>query len=92
MADSSKIGGDAWLFFENPNNSAFQTSLNAKIYVDKTGLIEYTNGVLASTDAYICNSRPRRFICLLRIIAKVVIQKKCFRIWKLENQGIFGNI
>ena len=48
-------------FFVNPNNSAFQTSLNAKIYVDKSGLIEYTNGVLASTDAYICNSRPRRF-------------------------------
>lgn len=24
-------------------------------------MIEYTNGVLASTDAYICNSRPRRF-------------------------------
>lgn len=47
--------------FVNPNNSAFQAALNAKIYVDKTGLINYTNGVLASTDAYICNSRPRRF-------------------------------
>lgn len=47
--------------FVNPNNSAFQASLNAKIYVDKSGLIEYTNSVLASTDAYICNSRPRRF-------------------------------
>ena len=47
--------------FVNPDNSAFQTALNAKIYVDKTGLINYTNSVLESTDAFICNSRPRRF-------------------------------
>lgn len=47
--------------FVNPDNSAFQATLNARIYVDKSGLIEYTNSVLASTDAFICNSRPRRF-------------------------------
>ena len=47
--------------FVNPDNLAFQTSLNAQIYVDKSELIEYTNSVLSSTDAYICNSRPRRF-------------------------------
>lgn len=47
--------------FVNPDNSAFQATLNARIYVDKSGLIRYTNSVLASTDAFICNSRPRRF-------------------------------
>ena len=47
--------------FVNPDNRAFRASLNAEIYVDKTGLLEYTNRVLDSTDAYICNSRPRRF-------------------------------
>ncbi len=47
--------------FVNPDNSAFQVALNSRIYVDKTGLLEYTNGVLDTTDAYICNSRPRRF-------------------------------
>ena len=47
--------------FVNPDNSAFQAALNARIYVDKTGLIDYTNSVLESTDAFICNSRPRRF-------------------------------
>ena len=47
--------------FVNPDNSAFQAALNAKIYVDKTELIHYTNSVLESTDAFICNSRPRRF-------------------------------
>ena len=45
----------------NPDNSAFQFALNSRIYVDKTGLIEYTNSVLDTTNAYICNSRPRRF-------------------------------
>lgn len=47
--------------FVNPDNSAFQAALNARIYIDKTNLINYTNSVLASTDAFICNSRPRRF-------------------------------
>lgn len=47
--------------FVNPDNSAFQVALNSKIYIDKTGLLEYTNSVLDTTDAYICNSRPRRF-------------------------------
>ncbi len=47
--------------FVNPDNSAFQVALNSKIYVDKTGLIKYTNSVLDTSDAYICNSRPRRF-------------------------------
>ncbi len=47
--------------FVNPDSSAFQVALNSRIYVDKTGLIEYTNSVLDTTNAYICNSRPRRF-------------------------------
>jgi len=32
--------------FVNPDQSAFQSALNAQIYVDKSGLIEYTNSVL----------------------------------------------
>lgn len=47
--------------FVNPDNSAFQVALNSKIYVDKTGLLEYTNSVLNTTQAMICNRRPRRF-------------------------------
>lgn len=47
--------------FVNPNNLAFQAALNARIYVDKSGILNYTNSVLGSTDAFICNSRPRRF-------------------------------
>ena len=47
--------------FVNPDNSAFQVALNSEIYVDKTGLLEYTNKVLNTTQKFICNSRPRRF-------------------------------
>ena len=47
--------------FVNPDNSAFKSSLNARIYVDKSGLISFTNSILSSPDAFICNSRPRRF-------------------------------
>ena len=42
--------------FVNPDNSAFQVALNSKIYMDKTGLLEYTNSVLGTSNAYICNS------------------------------------
>lgn len=47
--------------FVNPDNSAFQVALNSEIYVDKTGLLEYTNKVLGTKQALISNSRPRRF-------------------------------
>ena len=47
--------------FVNSDNSAFQVSLNSEIYVDKTGLLEYTNKVMNTPQGYICNSRPRRF-------------------------------
>ena len=47
--------------FVNPGNSAFQVALNSEIYVDKSGLIKYTNRVLNTLQGYICNSRPRRF-------------------------------
>ena len=36
--------------FVNPDSSAFQVALNSRIYVDKTGLIEYTNSVLDTAD------------------------------------------
>ncbi len=45
----------------NPGNYGFAESLNSEIYVDKTGLIAYTNKVLNSRQKFICVSRPRRF-------------------------------
>lgn len=47
--------------FLNPDNSAFQKILNSEIYVDKSQLISYTNRMINTEQAFICNSRPRRF-------------------------------
>lgn len=45
----------------NPGNEAFCKMINSEIYVDKTGLIKYTNRVVNTMQGYICVSRPRRF-------------------------------
>ena len=45
----------------NPGMESFEKSVNSEIYVDKTGIIKYTNRVLNTLQGYICNSRPRRF-------------------------------
>lgn len=45
----------------NPGNQAFRDEIHSEIYVDKTGLIEYTNRVSETSQKYICSSRPRRF-------------------------------
>ncbi|WP_455719512.1 AAA family ATPase [Agathobacter sp.] len=47
--------------FVNPGNSAFKVAVDSEIYIDKTGILEFTNSVLGTKQAYICNSRPRRF-------------------------------
>lgn len=47
--------------FVNPGNAAFQVAVNSEIYVDKSGLIGYTNKVMNILQGHICNSRPRRF-------------------------------
>lgn len=45
----------------NPGSRKFKRSLNGKIYLDKTGLIAYTNSVLNTPQRFTCVSRPRRF-------------------------------
>ena len=32
--------------FVNPGNAAFEVAVNSQIYVDKTGLLAYTNSVI----------------------------------------------
>lgn len=39
--------------FVNPGNDAFRVALASSIYVDKTGLLEYTNKVTGTLQAYI---------------------------------------
>lgn len=45
----------------NPGSKDFQESLNSKIYVDKTLLIERTNELVNTRQKFVCLSRPRRF-------------------------------
>jgi len=45
----------------NPSNEGFTRSLGSEIYVDKSGIIAYTNKVLYTEQSYVCISRPRRF-------------------------------
>lgn len=48
--------------YVNPGNDSFASAvLYSKIYVDKTGMLEYLNQVMNSEQRYVCVSRPRRF-------------------------------
>ncbi len=47
--------------YVNPGNRAFREAVNSTIYVDKSGLISYTDSVLNTKQKYVCVSRPRRF-------------------------------
>lgn len=54
-------GGRNMGIYLNPGSKGFLESLNSKIYVDKTALIEKTNAVLNTRQKFLCVSRPRRF-------------------------------
>ncbi len=45
----------------NPGKEKFFQAVSSKIYVDKTGLIKYTNSVMRTNQKFVCISRPRRF-------------------------------
>lgn len=47
--------------FVNRGNESFSRARNSQIYIDKTGLLNYTNSVINTEQSYICVSRPRRF-------------------------------
>lgn len=45
----------------NPGNDGFREAVCSEIYVDKTGLIAFTNKYVSTEQKFICVSRPRRF-------------------------------
>lgn len=47
--------------YVNPGNEAFQRVVRTGKYVDKTGMIEFTNNIIYDFRPLICFSRPRRF-------------------------------
>ena len=51
----------------NPDNEGFKESVHSEIYVDKTGLIAYTNKVMNTHQNCLCVSWPRVFVMSLAI-------------------------
>jgi hypothetical protein len=47
--------------YVNPGKENFEVAVKSEIYVDKTGLLEYTNRILGTEQRCMCVSRPRRF-------------------------------
>lgn len=45
----------------NAGYEKFASAVRSKIYLDKTGMLEYTNSVINTENRYLCLSRPRRF-------------------------------
>ena len=45
----------------NPGKYAFEEAMNSEIFVDKTEMIQYLNGIARTKQKYVCVSRPRRF-------------------------------
>ncbi|MCR5103556.1 MAG: ATP-binding protein [Eubacterium sp.] len=60
MTENSKLHSQRGVYV-NPGPDRFIESIKSDIYVDKTGLIGYTNSVLETKQKYVCFSRPRRF-------------------------------
>ena len=45
----------------NPGNESFKRALNSQIYVDKSGIIGFTNSILNTEQSFVAVSRARRF-------------------------------
>ncbi len=71
----------------NPGAAKYEEALKSKIYVDKTGLIAYTNSVLGTQQKYICVSRPRRFG---KSITAAMLAAYYDR--DIDSSAIFGNL
>ena len=82
--------------FVNPDNSAFQVAVASEIYIDKTGMLAYTNKVLGTKQALICNSRPRRFgksttaDMLTAYYSRGADSKKLFAGYEISNDKNFS--
>jgi len=79
----------------NPGNKGFWEAVRSKIYVDKTGLIAYTNEMINTEEKCICVSRPRRFgkSMALKMLA-AYYSRGCdsanlFKGFKIEKNGTF---
>ena len=66
--------------FVNPDNSAFQVALNSEIYIDKSGLINYTNKVLNTLQGYIAIASKKIWeVCYSQYADSLLQQRLRFR-------------
>jgi len=76
----------------NPPNGNFAQALRSKIYVDKSGLISYTNSVFMTEQKYICVSRPRRFgKTMSAVLLNAYYSRGCDSESMFENLKVFDN-
>ena len=73
--------------YVNPNNDGLKQSLNSKIYVDKSGMIEVTNSLLDTRQNCMCISRPRRFGKSMNIDLLIAYYSK-----GCDSKELFGNL
>ena len=66
----------------NPGNMGFWQSVRSEIYVDKTGLISFTNRCINTEQCFMCVSRPRRFgkSMALKMLAAYYSAKKDYKL------------
>ncbi|MCI8995796.1 MAG: AAA family ATPase [Lachnospiraceae bacterium] len=82
--------------YVNPGNTLFKEALNSMIYVDKSGLIAYTNRVLNTKQKNLCVSRPRRFgksmaaDMLVAYYSKGCDSKEVFAGLHIEKEETYG--
>lgn len=75
----------------NPGTDGFVKTINSEIYIDKTGLLNYTNRVINTLRGYICVSRRDALEnllllpCWLLTIAAIAIPKVVFLPLKLPR-------
>lgn len=88
-------------FYLNPPADGFAEVLRTGLYVDKSGLISYTNRVLGTAKKLTCFSRPRRFgksfaaKMLVAYYSKGADSRELFenlKITKMENAGFEENL
>ena len=73
--------------YVNPNNDGLKESLNSKIYVDKSGMIEVTNSLLDTKQKCMCISRPRRFGKSMNIDLLIAYYSK-----GCDSKDLFANL
>ena len=73
--------------FVNPGNNRFRKTLNSKIYVDKSPMINELNELIGTDDGFVCMSRARRFgKTMMTNIMSAYYSKNC------DSREIFENL